>query len=244
MSKKRSNSTKNPYPEGDKLQTFIQTRSRKGFVWRMVFQASTIIAIIALTVLIYNVIVGSFGFVALQNKVDPASLVLAVEEERLLTAPNTLSSEDDNELVKGIKDNPNAVGFFGYAYYQDNADKLRILSIDGVEPIAETAESGEYKMSRPLFIYTTAEIMQEKPHVAAFVNFYLTRVNDALEEVGYFPATEEASNEARQAWLAVNQPDRSEWPAVNPVEFGEEDGLVIAGSSTVYPLTREIAKQF
>ena len=236
-------STPPAYPEGDQLQSFVANRNRSGKIWSIVFQASTIVAIIALTALIYNIIIGSFGFVALQNKVDPASLVLAVEEERLLTAPNTLSSEDDNELADGIVGNPNAIGFFGYAYYQDNQDKLKILSIDGVEPTAATAESGEYKMSRPLFIYTAAEVLEEKPVVSAFVNFYLSQVNETIEEVGYFPATTEALNKAKQAWLEATGSE-GDLPPVNPADFGEDDSLVIAGSSTVYPLTRALAILF
>ena len=246
MSGNQNNSVERAYPEGDSLESFIGRRNRSGLVWRVVFQASTVVAIVALMALLYNIIIGSFGYVAVQNKIDPASLVLGVEEERMLTAADTLSSEDDNELVKGIKNNPNAIGFFGYAYYQENSDKLRALSIDGVEPTAETAARGEYKMSRPLFIYSAAEVMADKPNVAAFVNFYLSRVNEAIENVGYFPAAAASLAEARQLWLEANGQSTggTELPPVDLAGFGQDESLVIAGSSTVYPLTRELAKQF
>jgi phosphate transport system permease protein len=65
-----------PYPEGDDLQKFLTTRKRRGLGWRLVFQASTIAAIIALTTLLYNIIIGSFGYVALQNKVNPDDLAV------------------------------------------------------------------------------------------------------------------------------------------------------------------------
>ena len=230
------------FPEGDELQTFITARKRGGLTWRIIFQIATIIAIIALLALLYNIIIGSFGFVALQNKIDPASLVLTVDEELMLTASETVSSEDDNELADGIIDNPNGIGFFGYAYYQDNSDKLKILTLNGVEPTAENAESGAYPMARPLFIYTSAKVMQEKPNVAAFVNYYLTNVSEVIGEVGYFPATENSIAQAQQTWLTANTLD--ELPVVDAEALGEENELVIAGSSTVYPLTRKLAIDF
>ena len=62
-------------------------------------------------------------------------------------------------------------------------------------------DSGDYPLARPLFIYSTASIMQEKPQVAAFINFYLTNVNDEVVDVGYFPASTDAL-ERCQAGLA------------------------------------------
>lgn len=75
MSDNRQSMT-SAYPEGDDLQQFITRRNRSGLVWRVVFQAATIVAIIALTALLYNIIIGSFGYVAMQNKIDPASLAI------------------------------------------------------------------------------------------------------------------------------------------------------------------------
>lgn len=119
----------------------------------------------------------------------------------ILNASNTQLSEDDNVLVQGVLGSPYAIGFFGYAYYAENADTLQVLSVEGVEPNAETVDSGDYPLARPLFIYSTAQIMQEKPQVAAFINFYLTYVNEEIGDVGYFPASPEALNASRLAWL-------------------------------------------
>lgn len=116
-------------------------------------------------------------------------------------AANLQQSEDDNVLVQGIEGDQYAIGFFGFAYYQENEGALKAVSVEGVEPNAETAESGDYPLSRPLFLYTDATILQEKPQVAAYVNFFLTRVNELILDVGYFPASDEALNEARQALL-------------------------------------------
>ena len=66
-----------------------------------------------------------------------------------------------------------------------------MLSIDGVEATIETVDSFTYPLARPLFIYSDASIMQEKPQVAAYINFFLTHVNEEIDEVGYFPANAE-----------------------------------------------------
>jgi phosphate binding protein len=122
-------------------------------------------------------------------------------EEAILKAANLTMSEDDNVLVQGVEGSPYAIAYFGYAYYSAEAANLKAISIDGVSPTAETAESGDYPLARPLFIYSDANIMKSKPQVAAFINFYLTRVNEVIGDVGYFPASDEALKAAMQAWL-------------------------------------------
>jgi phosphate binding protein len=119
----------------------------------------------------------------------------------ILGATNTQFSEDDNVLVQGVEGDRYAIGFFGYAYYLENADALTIISIADVTPTAETAESGEYPLSRPLYIYSDGTIMQQKPQVADLINFYLTYVNEEIVDVGYFPASADALEQARQNWL-------------------------------------------
>ncbi len=122
-------------------------------------------------------------------------------KEIALKAANQQASEDDNVLVQGVEGSPYAIGYFGFAYFNEQKERLTALTLEGVEPNFTTAEDGSYKLSRPLFIYSDAKIMKEKPQVAAFINFYLTNVNDVIGEVGYFPASEEALKGAKQAWL-------------------------------------------
>ncbi len=122
-------------------------------------------------------------------------------EEAILKAANLQLSEDDNVLVQGVEGSPYSIGYFGYAYYQENADRLKAISIEGVAPTAESAESGDYPLARPLFIYSDAKIMQEKPQVAAFINFYLSYVNEEILDVGYFPASATALDAAKTNWL-------------------------------------------
>jgi phosphate transport system substrate-binding protein len=126
-------------------------------------------------------------------------------EEPILSASNLQLSEDDNVLVQGIQGSPYAIGFFGYAYYNENQDTLNAISLEGVAPTAESAEDGSYSLARPLFIYSTASIIQEKPQVVAFLNFYLTNVNDEILDVGYFPASAEALDAAKAALLEAIQ---------------------------------------
>ena len=122
-------------------------------------------------------------------------------EEQLLSAANLQLSEDDNVLVQGVSGDQYAIGYFGFAYFEENAASLRDLAINGVEPTAETVNAGEYALARPLFIYSDAGVMASKPQVADYINFYLTSVNDVVIDVGYFPASTEGLDQAKQNWL-------------------------------------------
>lgn len=132
-------------------------------------------------------------------------VVLEKDDSGLLNAANLQLSEDDNVLVQGVEGSPFAIGYFGYAYYENNADKLKALSVGGVAPTMETTEGGEYPLARPLYIYSDAKVMKEKTQVAAFINYILTYVNDEIVDVGYFPASQEALDEAIAQWLAATQ---------------------------------------
>jgi phosphate transport system substrate-binding protein len=120
-----------------------------------------------------------------------------------LSAANTQLSEDDNVLVQGVLGSPYAIGYFGYAYYAENTGTLKILSIEGVEPTRANVDNNSYPLARPLFLYSDAAIMQQKPQVAAYIAFFLTYVNEEVIDVGYFPASDEALTQAKEAWLAA-----------------------------------------
>jgi len=101
------------------------------------------------------------------------------------------ASEDDNVLVQGIAGDRNALGYFGYAYYAENADKLKLVAIDSgsgpVLPTEATIQSGEYTpLSRPLFIYVNKKSL-ERPEVKAFLKFYMENAAQLVREVGYLP---------------------------------------------------------
>jgi len=127
--------------------------------------------------------------------------VFGKDKEPMLSAANTQLSEDDNILVRGVEGDKYAIGFFGYAYYAENSDKLNVLSIEGVEPGSATVDNATYPLARPVFMYSSANIMQEKPQVAAFIAFYLTYVNEEIRDVGYFPAGKADLDKAKMNWI-------------------------------------------
>jgi phosphate transport system substrate-binding protein len=87
------------------------------------------------------------------------------------------ASEDDNVLVQGVAGDQNALGYFGYSYYVNNQDSLKALAVDGVEPTTGTIRTGEYLLSRPLFIYVSTDALKKNKAVEPFVDFYLAPEN-------------------------------------------------------------------
>lgn len=128
------------------------------------------------------------------------------DKSPLLTGAGTQFSEDDNVLVTGVAGSPYAIGYFGFAYYEENKAKLTALSVDGVAPTAANVNNKTYSVARPLFLYSDAKIMQTKPQVAAFLAFYLTYVNEEIRRVGYFPAPREVIEAAKKTWIEAMKP--------------------------------------
>lgn len=106
------------------------------------------------------------------------------------------SSEDDNVLVQGIASDRLALGFFGFAYYEENKDKLKVLPVDDgdpsngagpITPSVTTVADGTYQpLSRPIFIYVSAKDAS-RPEVAELIHFYLSEAGTLVKEVGYIP---------------------------------------------------------
>ena len=103
------------------------------------------------------------------------------------------ASEDDNTLVQGVTRDKHALGYFGLAYYAENKDKLKAVTIvnkgatKGVSPSVDTVMDGTYQpLARPIFIYV-AEKSMAKPEVKEFVNFYIKNAPKLTKEVGYVP---------------------------------------------------------
>ncbi len=125
---------------------------------------------------------------------------VAAGEEAMLGLEGAQFSEDDNVLVQGVEGSPYAIGYFGFAYFSENSGALKAVAVEGVEPSQATVDDGSYPISRPLFLYSDATILKEKPQVAAFIYFYLSNVNDNISDVGYFPAPEADLQAAMDAW--------------------------------------------
>jgi len=99
------------------------------------------------------------------------------------------ASEDDNVLVRGVGSDKNAVGYFGFAYYLANQDKLNSVAVNGVKPTKENVLNGSYApLSRPIFIYVSDKAAK-KPEVRAFVQYYLKNAKPFVDRVGYVPLT-------------------------------------------------------
>ena len=111
------------------------------------------------------------------------------------------ATEDDNAILAGVRDDEYAIGYFGFAYYYSNPDRVKALAIDDggscVEPSLETARTGEYTpLSRPLFTYPSVESLSED-HIAEFARYFLEQAtNEQLvaEDVGYVPLPEETQS--------------------------------------------------
>lgn len=117
----------------------------------------------------------------------------AIVEKSKASRGDYTSSEDDNVLVMGVAKDKNALGYFGYAYYAANKDKLKIVPVVNpktkkrVFPSEKTIIKGTYEpLSRPIFIYVNIKSL-EKPEVREFVEFYLKNAPGLVREVKYIP---------------------------------------------------------
>ena len=161
------------------------------------------------------------GFATMWNEIDPSF----PEEPIVLYGPGTDSgtfdyftnaingeegasmtdyspSEDDNQLVLGVAGDSNALGYFGLAYYENNADQLKLVAVDSgsgcVSPSAETVADGSYApLSRPLFVYLNAESLG-RPEVQEFARFWPTPLLAA--DVGYVSSPVETYLEDQPSW--------------------------------------------
>ncbi len=109
------------------------------------------------------------------------------------------ATEDDNVTVQGVSGDRGGLGYFGFSYFEENADKVKALKIDGgtgcVAPSVETVQDGTYKpLARPLFIYPKADLLA-RPEGAAFVEFFGQNSAQIAEEAQFIPLTEKQTTE-------------------------------------------------
>jgi phosphate transport system substrate-binding protein len=110
------------------------------------------------------------------------------------------ASEDDNVIVQGVSGSPNALGYFGFTYFEENSDALKAVEIDSgegcVAPSAEAAQDGSYApLARPLFIYVNNASAADKPQVKAFVNFFAQNDAAIAEAAQFIPLNDEQRSE-------------------------------------------------
>lgn len=131
--------------------------------------------------------------------------VFGYDEEPHLKAANLQFSEDDNVLIQGILGSPYSVGYFGYAYYSENAEKLNILSVGTIEANNDNVDQNIYPLSRPLYLYSDANIMRQKLQVAAFIAFVINFGNEEVEDVGYFATSDSELSSTAALWINAMQ---------------------------------------
>jgi phosphate transport system substrate-binding protein len=126
----------------------------------------------------------------------------AVNGEEGVTREDYEASEDDNQLVTGVSGDPGGLGYFGFSYYEQNADKLNLLGVGEdaascVKPSNETIQDGSYKpLSRPLYMYPSAKSIA-RPEVKAFMDFILANQADIAKAANIVALTDEQLTKAK-----------------------------------------------
>jgi phosphate transport system substrate-binding protein len=117
---------------------------------------------------------------------------------------NYTASENDNVLVQGVAGSKGGLGYFGYTYYEENQDKLKLVKVDSgagcKEPSMATIQDGSYKpLSRPLFIYVSNKSVS-KPQVKGFVEFYVEKIDEIVKEGKFVPLTTDQKTALKAAF--------------------------------------------
>ena len=134
--------------------------------------------------------------------------ITKLAEERgqeAVTQPDYQASSDDNVIIENIAGSPTTLGWVGFAFADQSSDSVKSLEVDGgdgcVAPTPDTIASGDYPMSRPLFIYVNADEATSRPELAAFVDYYLSDEGiAAVTEADYIALDDAALEETRATW--------------------------------------------
>jgi phosphate transport system substrate-binding protein len=121
------------------------------------------------------------------------------------------ASEDDNVLVQGVSGDENALGYFGFAYYEENKNRLKLVPVDDenpangagpIAPSADTVRNGTYSpLSRPMFMYVNKAKLS-RPEIKAFVDFLLNNGGALIRDVGYVPLSDVEQQLVKDRWAA------------------------------------------
>lgn len=118
----------------------------------------------------------------------------AINGEKGNTRTDYQPSEDDNVLVQGVEGDTTALGYFGYSYYESNADKLNLVGVDGgsgcVKPSVATIQDGSYKpLSRTLYMYVNTASLADKPQVKSFIDYVVANAQASAKTAQVVPLT-------------------------------------------------------
>jgi phosphate transport system substrate-binding protein len=139
-----------------------------------------------------------------RGKVDPAT-------KHTTTRPDYVASANDNQIIEGVAGSPSSLGWVGFAFAEENTDKVKELGIskeaggDCILPSAETIADGSYPISRSLYIYVNKAKAASNAAVTAYVDYYLTdgTISTVLETVPYVNLPADVLAETRTAWEAA-----------------------------------------
>ncbi|MAU50162.1 MAG: hypothetical protein CL499_02930 [Actinobacteria bacterium] len=139
------------------------------------------------------------------NEMTFKSIAKSRDQESREARPDYVSSGDDNVILTGIQGSDTSLGWVGFAFAANAAD-VKLLEMDGgdgcVAPTPATIASGEYPLSRPLFIYVNPAKLADNPALVAYVDFFMTEVSlqDAVTEVGYVPLAAAEMAATQNTW--------------------------------------------
>lgn len=124
----------------------------------------------------------------------------AINGEEGASRTDYTPSEDDNVVVQGVSGSKGGMGYFGYTYFEENADKVNAVQIDSgdgcVSPSPETAQDGTYTpLARPLFIYPSITKLGSNPAFASFLTFYVQNDSTIAEQAQFIPLNDKQKSE-------------------------------------------------
>lgn len=158
----------------------------------------------------------------------------AIVGEAEASRQDYIDSEDDTLIVRGVSEDPYALGYFGYSYYEENQKELKALAIDNgsgaIMPSRETVRTGAYQpLSRPLLIYVNAESLESQLELKNFLEYYLTQGRPSVKVVGSIPLPDEIYNLALKRM--ENQQTGTVFEGKTPINLKIEDLLQKEASS-------------
>lgn len=162
-----------------------------------------------------------------------------LDKKAVTTRPDYSSNADDNAIIEGVAGTENSLGWVGFAYADQNKDKVNLLQVSGdagcVAPTKATIGDGTYPLSRSLYFYVNNKNLKENPAVAAFVDTYMgTEGPKAVSDADYI-------NLPADVWAA----SQKTWNDLGiKASAGAKGSVVVTGSSTVEPISKIVAEAF
>ncbi|MDJ0677057.1 MAG: substrate-binding domain-containing protein [Calothrix sp. MO_167.B42] len=116
---------------------------------------------------------------------------------------NTKSYKNDESIIQNISNIRYGVGILSNVAYQRSSRTLRAIPLNGVAATSETVKNGTYPLSQTLLIYTDINRLKQKPQVSAFINFYLSHVNEEIVKAGLLSIGQQELNQSKMKWLEI-----------------------------------------